>query len=263
MKSWFKIKNESRNSLEISIHDEIGLWGITAKDFIDKLDKTVSKITVSIHSPGGSALDGLAMYNALKNHSAHVTTKVEGIAASAASIVAMAGDEITMPEDAFLMIHNPWTFAAGEASDLREVADTLDKMRDSLVNIYQKQTNLSGQEIEEMLDKETWLNGSDALELGFITNLLEPVKVAALSKDFAKHFKNIPSEISSKLTFINQLDTITELEKYFRDEGGFSHSEAKALISKSKELARRDVEPENKDLASIENSLNNLLGSLK
>lgn len=262
MKSWFSVKNKA-GGVELSIHDEIGLWGVSAKDFINAIPQDVSNITVDIHSPGGSAFDGLAMYNALKNHKGTVKTKVTGIAASAASIVLMAGDEIEMPEDAFIMIHNPWTMAVGESDDLRETADVLDKLRDSLVNIYQKQTGLSGQELEEMLNNETWLNGQDAKENGFITNLLEPAKVAALSKDFAKHFKNIPSDLSGKLSKINNLDNIKDVETYLRDAGQFSANEAKAIISKISDCKAREVSQDETELTAGLTKLLNTLNKVE
>lgn len=259
MKSWFSVKNSANNAIDLSIHDEIGLWGVSAKDFIEVLDRGLTAVNVSIHSPGGSVLDGIAMYNALKNHPAKVSIHVEGIAASAASIVAMAGDEITMPEDAFLMIHNPWTMAMGESEDLRSVADTLDKMRDSLVNIYQKKTGLSGADIEDMLNKETWMNGTEALEKGFITSVKEPAKIAALSQDFAKHFKELPSALTSKFSKIENISTLKEFEAYLREEGGFSHAEAKAIVSKSKSFNQRDVD-DSED--KIKNQIANLLEKL-
>lgn len=259
MKSWFSVKNSINNKVELSIHDEIGLWGVSAKDFIEVLDRGLTDISVSIHSPGGSALDGIAMYNALRNHPAKVSVHVEGIAASAASIVAMAGDEITMPEDAFLMIHNPWTMASGESEDLRAVADTLDKMRDSLVNIYQKRTGISGADIESMLNEETWMNGTEALEKGFVTNLKEPAKIAALSQDFAKHFKALPRALSSKFSKIENISTIKEFESYLREEGGFSHTEAKAIVSKSKSFNQREVD-DSED--KVKNQIANLLEKL-
>jgi len=259
MKSWFSVKNSINNKVELSIHDEIGLWGVSAKDFIEVLDRGLTDISVSIHSPGGSALDGIAMYNALRNHPAKVSVHVEGIAASAASIVAMAGDEITMPEDAFLMIHNPWTMASGESEDLRAVADTLDKMRDSLVNIYQKRTGISGADIESMLNEETWMNGTEALEKGFVTSLKEPVKIAALSQDFAKHFKALPRALSSKFSKIENISTIKEFESYLREEGGFSHTEAKAIVSKSKSFNQREVD-DSED--KVKNQIANLLEKL-
>lgn len=259
MKSWFSVKNRANNRVELSIHDEIGLWGVSASDFINELDRGASEVHLSIHSPGGSALDGIAMYNALKDHPAKVTATVEGIAASAASIVAMGADELVMPEDAFLMIHNPWTVAQGESEDLRSVADTLDKMRDSLVNIYHNKTGIDHAEIESMLSDETWMNGREAHEKGFVDTLREPVKIAALSQDFAKHFKTLPKALSSKFTKIENIDSIKEFEAYLREEGGFSHTEAKALVSKSKSFNQRDVD-DNED--NLKNQIANLLEKL-
>lgn len=246
MKKWYQIKNSSE-SLTISIHDEIGVWGVSAKDFIADLSEfeSVSSIEVSIHSPGGSAFDGLAIYNALSRHPAKVTTRVEGIAASAASIVLMAGDYIEMPEDAFVMIHNPWMGVMGDADALRDAAETLDKIRDSLVNIYQKKTSLSTDELTELLNKETWLSGDEAQEMGFVDTLTQAMKVAALSRDFSRHFSNLPSALINDEVISDVMTSIQgakEFESYLREAGGISRKLAKALTSKAKELFQREAE---------------------
>ena len=246
-KNWYSIKNAaSAGVLEVSIHDEIGVWGVTAKDLIADVNNQagVREINISIHSPGGSAFDGLAIYNFLANHPAKVYTSVEGIAASAASIILMAGDVITMPEDAFVMIHNPWAGVVGDAEEMRDTANMLDKIRDSLVSIYQKKTALDESTLVELLDAETWLNGSEAKDYGFVDVITEPVKVAALSKDFAKHFGKLPSALideGSELQAIKSIDNMKDLESGLRDAGNLSRKGAKAWVSKVKELVQRDA----------------------
>ncbi|MBN8494930.1 MAG: Clp protease ClpP, partial [Burkholderiales bacterium] len=137
MKNWFEIKARADDTAEVSIFDEIGAYGVSAKEFIDALKAHAGKkVTLSINSPGGSVFDALAMYNALRAHGAEITAKVMGVAASAASIIFMAGDKRVMPENAFLMIHNPLTFAYGNADELRDMAEVLDKIAASLVGIY-------------------------------------------------------------------------------------------------------------------------------
>ena len=137
--NWYEFKALENGATEIYVYDEIGFWGITAKDFARDLKELDPKgeINLRINSPGGSVTDGIAIYNLLKNHKAKVNTFVDGLAASMASVIAMAGDTITMPENALMMIHNPWGGAMGDADELRKTADVLDKMKTALVNVKQ------------------------------------------------------------------------------------------------------------------------------
>lgn len=180
MKTWFTIKAKAADAIEISIFDDIGAWGITAQAFINGLKEHKGKaVTCLINSPGGSVFDALAMYNALRANGGKVTTKVIGVAASAASLVAMAGDEIIMPENTFMMIHNPWAFAAGNADELRDFADTLDTIGSSLVKTYVARTGLPEDEVKALLDAETWLSAEEAQAKGFCTTVEAALKVAA------------------------------------------------------------------------------------
>lgn len=180
MKNWFSIQAKADKSADISIYDEIGAWGVTAKQFIGEIRALdVATLRLAINSPGGSVFDALAMYNALRQHPAQVEVTVMGVAASAASLVAMSGDRIVMPENAFMMIHNPLNFAFGNASDLREMADVLDKIGASLVATYAARTGQPEDMVRELLDAETWLNAEDAVALGFADEMQPALKVAA------------------------------------------------------------------------------------
>jgi ATP-dependent Clp protease, protease subunit len=181
VKNWYSIKAKSdQKTAEISIYDEIGYWGVTAKQFIGDL-KAVDATTIklAINSPGGAVFDALAIYNALRQHPAAVEVTIMGVAASAASVIAMAGDTIVMPENAFMMIHNPLNMAYGNADDLREMADVLDKIGASLIGIYARRTGLPDDEIKALLDAETWLNAEEAVTKGFADELQAELKVAA------------------------------------------------------------------------------------
>lgn len=180
MKNWFSIQAKADKTAEISIYDEIGAWGVTAKQFIGEIRALdVATLRLAINSPGGSVFDALAMYNALRQHPAQVEVTVMGVAASAASLVAMSGDRIVMPENAFMMIHNPLNFAFGNASDLREMADVLDKIGASLVATYAARTGQPEDMVRELLDAETWLNAEEAVALGFADEMQPALKVAA------------------------------------------------------------------------------------
>lgn len=182
MRNWYSMQAlAAPNAAEISIYDEIGMWGVTAKQFIGDLKALgdVKDITVSINSPGGSVFDGLAIYNALRASGANVTVKVMGIAASIASIIAMAGKKIVMPENSFMMIHNPLNVIYGNADDMREMADILDKVGSSLVATYVARTGKSEEEVKALMDAETYMTAAEAKELGFADEVIPAVEAKA------------------------------------------------------------------------------------
>lgn len=201
-RTWYSIRaSASDNSIaEVSVHDEIGYWGITAKDFIKDLRGLgpVQQIQLSIHSPGGDVFDGWAIYNFLKQHPAKVHVRIEGLAASMASVIAMAGDTIAIPRNAYLMIHNPWGLAIGDAQDMKDTAALLDKLRDGIVNAYEGAIakrkpgeRMTRDQIIAAMDAETWMDGAEAAAAGFADHLLEDVAAAAIAFDSAR-IKNMP-----------------------------------------------------------------------
>jgi len=191
MKTWFSINNSNSSAAEVCIYDDIGAWGITAKDFITALAGVGNKrILLRINSDGGEIFDGLAIYNRLKSHAGGVDVVIDGLAASMASVIAMAGETITMPDNAWMMIHNPNSGVIGEASDMREMADLLDRVRNSLLSIYRTKTGIEDDKLIPMLDDETWLDAATAKELGFADVISDPVRLAA--KFDSKRFKNAP-----------------------------------------------------------------------
>lgn len=196
-KSWFTAKAVDGEA-DISIYDEIGMFGITAKNFADQLNALgkVSHINLSINSPGGSVFDGLAIHNMLKRHKAMVTVRVDGLAASIASVIAMAGDVILMPSNSFLMIHDPSGVVMGTSRDMRTLADALDKIKTGLVAAYAAKSGLERDEIEDIMTAETWLTAQDAVDMGFADSIEEDVKIAA-SFELSK-FKNAPVEAGRK-----------------------------------------------------------------
>ena len=180
MKSWFTTRAQA-GVAELSIYDEIGAYGVPAKAFIGELKALgdVTDLTLRLNSPGGSVFDGIAIYNALKRHPAKVTITVDGLAASIASVILCAGDEVIMPKNAMIMIHDPSAMVMGNAADMRSMADALDKMRDGLVSAYQDKTGHTPDEIIQWMAEETWFDAEEALEIGFADQLEEPVAMAA------------------------------------------------------------------------------------
>ena len=192
----------------ILVFNEIGGMGTTSEMFARELDFANGEdIEVRINSVGGEVQEGITIYNLLKSYAGNVKVIVDGWAASIASIIALGGDELVMNEGSFIMIHNPWTGMMGEAKDLRQEANLLDLMTNELVNIYVQATGLDEGEIRQMMDEETWLNPTDAIEKGFANSVQVFNKVAAcISKDQkTKYFyKNAPME----LTEMNQKEVI-------------------------------------------------------
>ena len=192
----------------ILVFNEIGGMGTTSEMFARELEFANGEdIEVRINSVGGEVQEGITIYNLLKSYAGNVKVIVDGWAASIASIIALGGDELVMNEGSFIMIHNPWTGMMGEAKDLRQEADLLDLMTNELVNIYVQATGLDEGEIRQMMDEETWLNPTDAIEKGFANSVATFNKVAAcVSKDQkTKYFyKNAPMELSE----MNQKEVI-------------------------------------------------------
>ncbi|MEQ5730758.1 ClpP-like prohead protease/major capsid protein fusion protein [Providencia alcalifaciens] len=201
-KSWFQMKATSETSADIYIYDEIGMWGISAKRFTEDLISlgNISHINLHIHSPGGEVFEGIAIYNQLKNHNATITVYIDGLAASMASVIAMVGDEVKMPKNAMMMIHKPWGVSWGDANDMRDYADLLDKVENVLIPAYMEKTGKTKEEIEAMLGEETWLTAEECVEHGFANTVIEPVKaMASLSSKRIEEFKSMPNSLKNTL----------------------------------------------------------------
>ena len=183
-RSWYAISptddRDTDESVEVSIYDEIGLGGVTAKQFAADLKKLKGQhIDLRINSVGGSVIEGAAIFNALKRHKGGLTVHIDGLAASMASVIAMAGEETRIAENALLMIHNPWSMTMGDAADLRKEAAVLDKLKATLVNAYVRKTGQPRAAIEQMMDDETWLDATEAVAMGFADEIEDGIEAAA------------------------------------------------------------------------------------
>jgi ATP-dependent protease ClpP protease subunit len=206
----FSAKKKADNELEIMLYGEIGqdFWGmgIGAKDVADQLKAAgdVSKIVLRINSPGGDVFEGAAIFNLLASQSAEVDVVIDGLAASAASYIAMIGKTVTMGEGAMIMIHNPWSFAIGDANDMRATANVLDKVRDSMLSGYMKRYTGTKDELIAALDAETWLTAEDAKACGFCDSITSAdaetkAKAKAVSATFdLSIFKNTPDKLKAE-----------------------------------------------------------------
>ena len=179
-KTWFNMTPaENGRETEISIYDAIGGYDINAKQFVNELNEIQSEtIHLRINSPGGSVIDGTAIFNALKRHSAKVITHVDGLAASMASVIAMAGDEVHMADNALMMIHNPWTISMGDADELRADADLLDKMQANILSAYGR-SQYEAEEIKDLMDAETWFTAQEAFDAGLVDHIEGGLRAAA------------------------------------------------------------------------------------
>lgn len=167
----------------LALDEEIGFWGTQAKDFRAQLDAVEgNELVVEINSVGGDVMAGLGIYNMLRNWAKDgkvVTTRVTGVAASIASIIALAGDKREMPKNTFAMVHQASTFAVGTADDMRDAADTLDKVDSSLRGIYMDRMGVDEAKAKEIMAKDTWLTADESMDIGFATALIEDIKATA------------------------------------------------------------------------------------
>ena len=194
----WKVTNQSESSAEILLYDEIANfydedWGfISAKALINKVKAfgNIKNITLRINSVGGDLGEALAMYNYFRMMPADITVLIDGLAASAATLVAMAGNKIIMPSNALMMIHNPSGRVWGEAEDMRDTAEILDKYRDILVNAYAIKTGQPKDKLITMMDAETWMTATEAYDLKFCDEVSEAVEITAKAVKGGKIFMN-------------------------------------------------------------------------
>jgi ATP-dependent Clp protease protease subunit len=146
---------------------------VTPKIFKDELDSGNGNVTVWINSPGGDCIAAAQIYNMLTNYSGKVTVKVDGIAASAASVIAMAGDKVLMSPVSVLMIHNPLTMVCGDHTEMQKAIDMLAEVKESIINAYEYKTGLSRAKLSHLMESETWMNANKAIELGFADGIIE------------------------------------------------------------------------------------------
>ncbi|RMT80524.1 head maturation protease, ClpP-related [Pseudomonas viridiflava] len=184
--NWYRIKAETlaeQTTIEIYIYGEIGGWGITANQFIQDLkaiDDGVSPIVAAFNTIGGDLFDGLAIHNALNRLGERCTARIDALAASAGSVAACGAHRVVMASNAMFMIHNPWTYIAGDAEGLRKVADVLDQTLEAIIAAYKaKSPDIDEVELRRMVNAETWLTAQEALALGLADEIGNGVEVKA------------------------------------------------------------------------------------
>lgn len=237
----------------ISILDVIGIDyftgdGVTAKRIAAALRSIGNKdVVVNINSPGGNFFEGVAIYNLLRNHPAKVTVQILGIAASAASIIAMAGDEILIAKSAFLMIHNAWVMAIGNRHDLDEASAMLKLFDDDMAGIYSDRSGKDKTQAAKLMDAESWLNADDAIKNGLADGVLPADKI---KEDKTKASQN------SSINATRRVDALLATT-------GISRSERRSLIANMKHGMHDATVNSTHDAAAITAGLNQLLQTIK
>lgn len=181
-----QVEGDSPKPAELLLYGPIATytwWGdeVTPRQFKADLDALgdIDEINVYINSEGGDVFAGQAIHSMLKRHKAKINVYVDGLAASIASVIAMAGDSVRMPKNAMMMLHNPWTFSVGNAEDFRKLADDLDKIRESIIAAYQSKCGMDRDKLVDILDAETWLTAAEAFDYKLIDEVQEDKQVAA------------------------------------------------------------------------------------
>ena len=195
-KKFWKIQNKSEKVGELSIYGDIAdftYFGdeVIPKEFEKDLNRLgdINTLNIAVNSRGGSIFAAQTIYSILQRHKAKKTVYVDGVAASAAVRIVMAGDTVKITNGAMFMIHNPWTITGGEAKDFRKMADTLDKIRESIIDGYMEKTALTKDELEKMMDEETWMTAKEAVEFGFADEVVGKEKQA--DKDLQNKIQNL------------------------------------------------------------------------
>lgn len=201
---WFAFRAAAEGGVpELSIYDEIGFWGTTAKDFMGQLQKVADAeaIVVRINSPGGDAFDGLTIHNALARFKGEVRVHVDGLAASAASIIAMAGSTITMAENAMMMIHEPWGIVIGTADDMAAMGEALGKLNSAIITTYARKSGMESDELAEMLKAETWLTADEAIAHGLADEKKAPAEMrASFDANALASYRKVPAQLLAAMS---------------------------------------------------------------
>ncbi|HZQ96549.1 MAG TPA: head maturation protease, ClpP-related [Candidatus Sulfotelmatobacter sp.] len=196
----------ANSTLEICLYDEIGDNGFgegtTSRAFMEDLKQAgpVDSIHLRINSPGGAVFDGIAIYNALLTHGARITAQIDGLAASIASVICMSASTISMSRNSMAMLHNPHAVARGDSTDMRKLAEALDRVKSSIIMAYQRHIKLPAKEIAALMDRETWLSAQEAVDLGFADAVLDDGQALPISASAdLSRYKNLPEQIAARV----------------------------------------------------------------
>lgn len=220
-KTWYAVQasgEATERVIEVFVYGEIGAWGITANQFVQDLramDDGVSPVVAAFNSIGGDLFDGLAMHNALSRLGERCTGRIDALAASAASVAVCGAHRVVIASNAMLMIHNPWTYAAGDAEDFRKVADVLDQTMEAIIAAYKaKAPDIDEDELRRLVAAETWLTANEAVALGLADEVGDGVKVKACLGQGAvlQRYQHAPAELLAQLDEPPEADPDLELD---------------------------------------------------
>ena len=212
-KFWNWVKNEEGRTLYFDGYIAQDSWfddDITPKQFKDELTASDGDITVWLNSPGGDVFAANQIYTMLKEYEDRITVKIDGIAASAASVIAMAGNEVLMSPVAMMMVHNPSTVIFGESSDLQNGMDMLSEVKESIINAYEQKTGLPRAKISKMMDAETWFSSKKAVELGFADEVLYVDAEKDVTDGFIFDKVTVTNALMRKIPKIKQMQSAAE-----------------------------------------------------
>lgn len=253
---WFEVKNQTGEEAEILIYDVIGWPFVEADTFVSSLAEMGTRdVTVRINSPGGDVFDAMAIFNAMKSYKGKLTTRIESLAASASSAIALAGHKVQAYKNAMMMIHDPWTFAIGNQYELRDTADLLEKISGSFIDAYADNSNIGKRDIKAMMKDETWFTAKEMKDKGLIDTIIESDGTKA--KFDLSVFSKAPEGLEGQKE--GRELTPREIEQALRDAGA-SRNFAKAVaVGRSEEPRHEDKKPDaNQWDAEIADSLKTL-----
>lgn len=209
LRNFLEVKNATNTSADLYFYGDIvsswlGAWDDTdqypdsVKNFLD--EHKGKDLNIYVNSNGGSVFAGIAIYNMLKRHNGHKTVYIDGLAASISSVIALAGDKIICPSNAYIMIHEPWSYVQGNSSEMRKAADLLDNIKETILNIYEENLNegIDIEEVKEMVQAETWLNGVESVKYFKNVTLTDEVNMVACASELYDKYNKVPENILNK-----------------------------------------------------------------
>jgi ATP-dependent protease ClpP protease subunit len=261
-RDWYRIEAKANaDEADIYIYDEIGYWGLTAADFVSELQAVkASKINLHLNTPGGDVFDGIAIHNALRQHAASVHVTVDSLAASIGSVIAMAGDTVTMAKHATMMIHDPYGGVLGNASDMRQMADVLDQLGDNIAGVYAERAGGSVREWRDRMLAETWYSDRAAVDAGLADTVAGDTPADGAENGFdLSIFRHPPEELQAAAAQDGpHQPTKRDIERALRD-AGLTRGQAKALLAAAPLPTEQGEARDVADLMALRDAIKTLL----
>ena len=250
--NWYSIENK-KSTADVYIYGEIG-YEVDAKSFIDEIKALNNKpFNLHINSVGGSVFEGQAIYTTIQNYKGKVTAYIEGVAASMASIIALAADEVYMSENSLYMIHDPLVGVYGNKAELEKKMELLNIIKEQMVNIYTKKTGLEASQVQDLMSAETWFTAQEAKDAGFVDVVQEAVEVAA-TYDLSAYKNMTQDEMLNTLNLTNMKTNMDDLKTWFEAK----LEEVAARFQKTESETTEEVVVNIADESDVKNKLDEL-----